>query len=155
DPHPDLLQTIREDEREFLSWLELAEQTACTPAEQVEVAAIHHGYQRFQRDFEQVRARVEATGPQRNYRQLAESQPLRLVSDPSQEYLRTNEELMEGTAAQAGRFTGRLRLVLVLLGLGGPLGGLLCGYGIARGLSRSLSRLNIHIRDVNQQFERD
>src|SRR5439155_4417877 len=41
----------------------------------------------------------------------------------------------------------------LLLGIGGPVGGLLCGYGIARVLSRSIYKLSVRVQDISQRLE--
>src|SRR5262249_7869274 len=54
----------------------------------------------------------------------------------------------------SNRTSGRVHLVLLLLGLGGPLGGVFCGYGLSRGLTRSITRLQLRVRDVADQLTR-
>ena len=48
-----------------------------------------------------------------------------------------------------------LRLAMILLGVLGPVGGVVCGYGIARGLSRSLYRLSVRVQDMANQFDEE
>ncbi len=155
DPDPALLRDIQDDPKVFQRWLARAEQTALTPVEQAEVEAIRQGYDRYRREFLRARARVEKFGPDRGYRQLAEANPIRHITDPCQDYLRTNEQMMADAVDRGNRFNSRLRLTMLLLALGGPLGGLLGGYGMARGLSRSLYRLSVRVQDMAQQLDRD
>ncbi len=102
--------------------------------------AIREGYQRYRGEFDRDRAQVERDGPGRKFRKVARGLPMRHVIAPSRDYLRTNEELMTQTAQQSARLAEWLNLILLLLALGGPLGGLLSGWGIAHGLSRHLER---------------
>ena len=46
-------------------------------------------------------------------------------------------------------------MALLLLGLGGPVSGLIMGYGIARGLSRSIYRLSVRVQDMAQHLDQD
>jgi two-component system sensor histidine kinase HydH len=47
---------------------------------------------------------------------------------------------MRASVRESERVSDRLSLTMLLLGLGGPAGGLLAGYGIARGLTRTFHR---------------
>jgi signal transduction histidine kinase len=155
DPDPGLLRDIQDDHEGFETWCVRAEQAASTPDEQKQVRAIREGYDRYRAEFRRAKAEVARDGPKRDYRRLADAHPIRHVTDPCRDYLRTNEELMDHATQESGLFTRRLHLTLLLLALGGPLGGLISGYGIARGLSRSLYRLSVRIQDMAQQLDRD
>src|SRR5262249_34272492 len=67
---------------------------------------------------------------------------------PAQEYLDLNEEEIATTNAENLKTAGRMVLGLSLLGVCGPLSGLVAGLGIARGVSRSIGRLSVPIRDA-------
>jgi signal transduction histidine kinase len=155
DPDATLLREIQADQKTFESWLDRAERAASTPLEQSQVAAIRDGYVRYRTEFRQAKAEVARDGPKRNFRQVDADHPIRHVTDPCREYLRSNVEMMDRAAEESGQFTRRLQLTLLLLALGGPLGGLISGYGIARGLSRSLYLLSVRVQDMAQQLDRD
>lgn len=155
DPDPSLLKDIQIDQQNLETWLGRAEQLAFTTDERTQVAAIREGYDRYRREFDQLRANVERGEPEKSYRKLANAHPIRHVTDPCREYLRMNEEMMARASKESGRVTDRLQITLLLLALGGPLGGILSGYGIARGLSRSLYRLSLHVQDMAQQLDQD
>src|SRR5262249_39238662 len=44
---------------------------------------------------------------------------------------------------------------MLLLGIIGPISGLVCGYGIALGLSRSIYQLSVRVQDISQRLEQD
>jgi signal transduction histidine kinase len=155
DPDAGVLREIQNDQNTFETWLARAEQAASTSGEQVQVEAIREGYIRYRTEFRQAKAEVARDGPKRNFRQVDADHPIRHVTDPCRDYLRTNVEQMRRTAEESGLFTRRLQLTLLLLALGGPLGGLISGYGIARGLSRSLYHLSVRVQDMAQQLDRD
>jgi signal transduction histidine kinase len=155
DPAPARLDDIHKDEQAFEEGLQQAEANATTAAEKAAVLAIREGYQRYQRELNNLRHEVERSGPLKDLRTLAEVHPARHVTDPCQEYARLNEEMMGQTSQESSRLSERLHLTMLLLGLGGPLGGLLSGYGIARGLSRSLYRLSVRVQDMAQKLEQD
>src|SRR5260370_23043575 len=46
-------------------------------------------------------------------------------------------------------------LALVLLGVAGPVGGLVMGYGVARGLQQSIYRLSVRVQDMAHHLDRD
>ena len=154
DPDPACWGTSESDQRAFEDWLGRAEEPAYTPAEQAQVKAIRDG-------LRPLPGRVR-TGPGRGRSAAAPSSttaswptptPSATSPTPAGSYLRMNEEQMDRAAQESGRFTRRLHLTMLLLGLGGPLGGLLGGYGIARGLSRSLYRLSVRVQDMAQQLD--
>src|SRR5262249_6785916 len=113
-----------------------------------------HGYDRYRSEFERDKAEVAILGAKHDYVELARAHPIRHVTDPCRDYLRTNEGQMSDAVRESGRFTSRLHLTLLLVALGGPVGGLISGYGIARGLSRSLYQLSVRVQGMAQQLDR-
>ena len=67
---------------------------------------------------------------------------------PAQVYLDTNEEDIENSNAKNLLMGNRVVLGLFLLGICGPVSGLVAGFGIARGFSRSIVRLSLPIQDA-------
>jgi two-component system, NtrC family, sensor histidine kinase HydH len=155
DPTPTLSEDIRADQHSFQKWLATAEQTSFTEQEHALVRTIREGYDRYRREFAHLREDVARKGARRDFRELADFHPIRHVVDPCREYLRVNEEMVAQASQDTSRLSHQLRLLMLLLGVGGPLGGLLGGYGIARGLTRSLHRLSVRVQDVAQQLEQD
>jgi signal transduction histidine kinase len=155
DPHQALLEEIQQVDQAFQESMVHAQQAATTQAEQTLVHQIEGGYSRYQREFERLRAEVGRTGPRRNFRGLADANPIRHVVEPCEELLRINKDMMLQTSQESDAFSRLLRLTLLLLGVGGPLSGLIIGYGMARGLSRSIYQLSVRIQDMAQHLEQD
>ncbi len=156
DPNPESLEAIHADQLAFEHWLRRADELGTTAEERDYVRNMRAGYERYLREFEQLRKELDRTGLRRDFRRLAaDEDPIRHVIDPSREYQRVNEELMSHTAQESNRIGQQLRLAMFLLGVGGPLGGLLGGYGIALGLRRRLHRLSVRIHDVTSRLDQD
>jgi signal transduction histidine kinase len=155
EPVRDRLGPIDEDEKHFKEALQIARQTAGTPEEQACVRAIEAGYRQYHDEQAELRAAVERGKPPTDLNKLVDSHPIRHVVDPCQELLRLNRENMEQVARESRRVSGQGSLVMLLLGLAGPISGIALGYGVARGLSRSLYRLSVRVQDMAQHLDRD
>src|SRR5262249_14454876 len=132
--------------------LDDASRSARTPEERDCVARIRKGYTRYREEFEEFRAEVERGGRLPRPGGLAEANPVRHVVDPARDLLRPHPEAMTAPARQSDRVSQELSLVMLLLGLGGPVSGLIIGYGMARGLSRSIYQLSVRVQDVAQRL---
>ena len=153
DPNPELKQTIDNDQQEFETWLQKATRTAVTAEEQAAVANIGDGYNRFRESLGGLKALAERDGGRSDLRAFAATGPVRWVVEPCEEYAQLNESQMNRTAEQSNRMTEQLQLVMLLLGVVAPLGGVVSGYGIARGLSRSLYKLSVHVQDMAHHLD--
>jgi signal transduction histidine kinase len=147
------LRQIQQDEQGFQQALERAQTSANTETEQEHVRQIEAGFTRYKKEMARERAKVVRTGPIDDLAELATHHPIRHIVDPCKELGRLNREQLERTSQQSYELSSQARLVLLLIGLGGPVGGLLCGYGIVRGLTRSITRLSVRVRDVVERLE--
>src|SRR5437762_2922700 len=95
-------------------------------------------------DFDRAQAEVARSGPRRDYQTLAQEGSVRHIFQPCQRFFEVNEQSIVHAFRENERISRMLQWFLLLLGLGGPLSGLLLGYGIARGLSRSIYHLSVH-----------
>ncbi len=154
-PDPNLLHRIRIDHERFERWLERARQQAQAPAERRCLDAIETGYARYRQEFEEESAQLARHGPFRNLRELAEANPVQHVIDPCRELLRLNEEQMEKASRDAASVSAQVQFVMQLLGLLGPLSGVIVGYGIARGLSRSIYQLSVRVQTMAERLDQD
>src|SRR5262249_31366331 len=139
----------------FEEALRAARRAADTPQERGCVQAIEAGYRQYRQELDRLlqegtpgRAPT-ALGP------LADSHPARPVVAPGPEVVRPDQPTIRARAQARARALGRVGRVMVLVGVAGPLGGLVSGLGIARGLSRSILQLSVRVQDVAQRLEQD
>jgi two-component system, NtrC family, sensor histidine kinase HydH len=153
DPRPERLKPIEADQEHFEEALEVVRQTADTPEEEDCFRRIEEAYQDYQR--EQVHLR-ETAGRGRSggeFAALLDSHPVRRVVQPCQELLRVNRERMEETALESQHVSEQANRAMLLLGLAGPVGGLIMGYGVARALRRSICRLSVRVQDMARHLD--
>ncbi len=153
DPKPERLDPIEQDHLSFEKALAHARESSGSPEETKIVQAIEDGYQRYHAELAQLRRELAKWGPQTNFGKLTDSHPVRHVVEPCQELLRMNKESMEETAQESARVTGQAHRTMLLLGILGPVGGLIIGYGVARALSRSIYRLSVRVQDVARHLD--
>jgi two-component system, NtrC family, sensor histidine kinase HydH len=147
-PAPDVLRQIEDDEREFEAAFADAERSATLPEEQDLLREIGAGFAAYRGEMAQLRAEVDRAGPRSDFARLATEHPIRHMTTRCRRLGKLNTEQLEATAGESNALSARSRLILVLLGLAGPLGGLVVGYGITLGLTRSITKLQVQVRDV-------
>jgi two-component system, NtrC family, sensor histidine kinase HydH len=155
DPIPAELEPIQIDQRHFEEALATARQASHTSEEKKWVRVIDDAYRRYK--LEQTRLRADA-GSDRTpaaFRELMDSHPIHKVVDPCQSLMQVNKEAMESAAQENLSVSRQANAAMVLLGLAGPVGGLVMGYGMARGLSQSIYRLSVRVKDMAQHLDND
>jgi signal transduction histidine kinase len=156
DPRPGRLERIEDDEQNFEAALATARSAATTAKERDCVRLIEDGYERYRQDQAQLREAAKAGRPPPGLPKLADKHPIQtLVVDPCHELSRINGEQMNQAAADSRRLSSQGRWAMLLLGLLGPIGGLVMGYGVARGLRQSIYRLSVRVQDMAQHLDRD
>jgi signal transduction histidine kinase len=155
NPTPERHRRIEEDHEGFATSLRLAKHSANTPQKQALVREIEAGYQRYQGELGQLKQEVKRDGPLTEFGKLMDAHPIRHVIDPCHELLTLNKTRMEETAEESDRVSKQAHLAMLVLGIVGPLGGLIMGYGMAQGLSRSITRLSIRVQDMAQRLDQD
>jgi signal transduction histidine kinase len=150
---PALRQEMAKVHRAFQKSLDQVRQSANTAEEQACIRQIEEGYALYLQEFQRLSA--QAIFPRRSHRELADENPVHLVIDPCDRLLQLNRSTIDQTRQDSERVSRLLRLTLLLLGLGGPVSGLIIGFGMARGLSRSIHRLSVRVHDMAQQLEQD
>jgi signal transduction histidine kinase len=144
---------IAEEEQAFAQSLDRARAAARSERERRLIAAIDDGYRQYHDEMARLRAEVARREPPSDFqRLLAETHPIRHVVDPCQELRQVSKDQLEETARESEKVSRLAWLVLLLVGLVGPVGGLLLGYGIVRGLNRSLARLQLRVHDVARRL---
>jgi two-component system sensor histidine kinase HydH len=148
-PTEPALSQIRDLEQDFAADLDRARQAAQTAEQESYLNKIEAGYRQYHDEMARLREEVAREGPRADFQQLSEkTHPIRFVVDPCQDLRRVSNELLDQTRQESDEVSRQAQRALLLLGLGGPLGGVLCGYGIVRGLHRSIARLQLRVRDV-------
>jgi signal transduction histidine kinase len=155
NPTADHFKPIQQDHAEFERALLLARAAAATEEERDIVQEIDKGYQRYRDELDQLATQVRSGGPAMDFRQLAEAHPIRHVVDWCQELSKVNERLVEQTSAENDRNSRQASYAMLLLGILGPVSGLIIGYGMARGLSRSIYQLSVRVQDIAQRLDQD
>jgi two-component system, NtrC family, sensor histidine kinase HydH len=141
---PQQLQEVPGVRHKTDRWLEAMERTAVTEKERELSGRVRKGYESFFAEFPGLLKDPAAD----RVRRLADATLTREILQPAQEYLDINEEEIAESNADNERVADRLVVGLLLLGVCGPLSGLLAGYGISRAVSRSIVRLSVPIRDA-------
>jgi signal transduction histidine kinase len=129
-------------------WILEAEAAATTEREKLDVRQLREGSATFFSQLDEI-ARSKNSLEERKSRinQLIHVLEDKLLT-PAQVYLETNEEDIENSNAKNLQVGNRVVLGLFLLGICGPVSGLVAGFGIARGFSRSIVRLSLPIQDA-------
>jgi signal transduction histidine kinase len=147
-PSEESLKQIEQDESNFETALRQAREAAHTEKAHELVAHIEAGYRKYHEEMAQLREEVTGKGRKFDFREVARTHPIRHVVDPCQELRRSDKAQVQETVAESEEVSRQARWALLLLGIAGPVGGLLCGYGIVRGLNRSIARLRVRVHDV-------
>jgi signal transduction histidine kinase len=154
DPTAARQKPIRDDQEGFEAALDHARRAAVGDEEQKLVRDIEAGYRRYRAALAQDDPAAHPVPPG-DFLKWADKHPVHNLQAPCQELIQVSKKAMRETAAESETVTARTQNALLLLGLAGPLGGLLGGYGIARALSRSIARLSVHVQDVNAHLDQE
>ena len=126
-----------------------AEQTAEQPEERELLESVRAGYQEYRGTLG--RGPDPPTGPWSREQLLrwADAHRSKQLEAQCEKLVKFNNESMAETAAASVRIGDRARHLMLLVGLLGPLSGLIGGYLIARGLSHTLTRLVVRMQDLH------
>jgi signal transduction histidine kinase len=155
DPSPARRGRIDKDHQDFEEALGRVRQTATTPPEKRCILAIEEGYRRYLSEIDRLIAVGTRDASRAELAHLVDAHPVNHVVEPAQELLRLNKEAMAKTSEESLRVSSQAHLTLILLGLVGPVGGLIVGNLMARALSRSIYRLGVHVQHVTQRLDED
>jgi signal transduction histidine kinase len=154
-PDPTELDAIETDQRSFEESLDTARRASHTAEERKWVQAIEKGYRLYQSEQTRLRADSAPGRTPAAFRELMDAHPIRHVVDPCHSLMRVNKEAMDAAAKENLSASRQANAAMILLGLAGPVGGLVMGYGMARGLSRSIYRLSVHVKDMAQHLDQN
>jgi signal transduction histidine kinase len=146
---------IREDHERIEKALQTVRDSANTEEERAKIQEIERAYQRYTSEIEQ-----DVTVPPKDMSRtalatFADAHPVDNVVLPAQQLVAINKAMMEETSEESQRVASQAQMILVLLGLVGPAGGLLVGYSIAKAFSRSLYQLSVRVRDMAHRLDQD
>src|SRR5947209_746240 len=158
DPEPRRLDPIKADQEHFEEALTMAHQASTTDEEREAVRAIEARYRDYRTELAHLRKAAAEGRPAKpraakEFPHLIDKHPVAQVVAPCQELLRVNKEKMEQTADECQRVSHEGHLAMLVLGLAGPVGGILMGYGVARTLRHSIYRLSVRVQDVAQRLD--
>ena len=155
EPTSEYETAIQSDHGKFENALYQATRAAHEPEELTLLKQTAEGYQQYRQEMDRLAAEVRRTGIPMEFHSLALAHPIKLLLQPCQDLLTRSQERMEQTFQESDSVNGQARLAMLLLGIGGPIGGILCGFGIARGLSRSIYQLSVRVQDVAQRLDQN
>jgi signal transduction histidine kinase len=154
DPEPELLASIAADQQRFEDALAVARETAITDEQKAYVKQIDAEYQQYKLEQADLRAAPRAQSAD-DLKKLVDFHPLTRVVTPCNELVALNGEQMHKVEEESESASDHGLLALLLLGMAGPVGGLVMGYGVARGLRQSIYRLSVRVQDLAQHLDRD
>jgi two-component system sensor histidine kinase HydH len=154
EPKLDHLKRIALDEGLFANALEELRQTTLSKEEADIFQAIETAFLEYKSEQADLRKEAKAMTIGQ-LRQIVDSHPVRQVVEPCKELFRINQERMEQTARESRQVSQASFTAMLVLGVAGPLPGLIAGYGLTRGLRRSIYRLSVHVQDIAQHLDRD
>jgi signal transduction histidine kinase len=155
DPTPARRALVDEDNRQFEQALDEAKRLASLPGEQTLIGAIETGYRRYRAELDRFPPGRTPEPSRAELLRWADAHPVRHLQAPCEELLRVNSEAMQATARESQEVGEQGQAVLLLLGVLGPVGGLIFGFGVAWGLSRSITRLRVHLRDASAHLDQE
>lgn len=146
--HLEEVPALRQGNQGTDHWLHEMEQTAMTPEERDLISQLHQGYERFFKDFDDLLMAPHREDLRDRVRILADGTLAAEILQPAQTYLDINEREIGANNEANQRIADNMVLALLLLGVCGPLSGLLAGFGISQAVSHSIVRLSVPIRDA-------
>src|SRR5262249_17779960 len=148
DPAHARKKPVTEDHEGFEKALEEVKRSATSEEEKEYIKDIVDGYRRYQNELAQMHLEFSPRRGRLSFREFADAHPTRFVVDPCHKLFQFNMEEMRKTSLRSEEVSWQGRLAMLILGLGGPVSGLIIGYGIARGLSRSIYQLSVRVQDM-------
>jgi signal transduction histidine kinase len=152
----ELLAKIKADESRIKDWLKQARESDKQHVQGGMVDDIELAFQQYMNQFNVLKDQTPAQNPALgNFHELMEAHPVQYVVDACDILVNANRKQMDKAQEDAAAMSRQARMILLLLGLGGPLGGIVVGYGVARGLSRSIYQLSVRVQNVAQRLDQD
>jgi len=142
------LQLIPGYRQKMADWIIEAENVSVTRKEQELITRVKQGYQAFFSQFDRIVTEAQPDVLKQQVRAIISDPLANEILEPAQAYLDFNEEEIKKTDEDNRKYVEHMVMALLLLGICGPVSGVLAGYGISRSVSRSVLRLSVPVRDV-------
>src|SRR5579871_504953 len=155
DPTPERRSPVDEDHHQFEQALAESRRLAILPEEQNLIESVEVGYRRYRSELDSPSRLLSPGSSRADLLRWADAHPVRHLLAPCEELLRVNRQAMEATARESQTVGEQSQTILTLLGVLGPVGGLLCGFGVAWGLSRSITRLRVHLKNASAHLDQE
>jgi two-component system sensor histidine kinase HydH len=153
DPTPKRQALIDEDLKGFESSFRAAKENALPGNELELVEAIDSGYAKYRKEIEQ--DLPHPMGGTTAFVNWADKHPVAHLQKLCEDLLQLNKAAMEATARESEEVGRQTRMAVLVLGVLGPISGLILGYGISRAWSRSIARLSVRLHDMQTHLDRD
>ena len=155
EPGGGRLGPIRLDETHFEEALETAGRVAHSDDERECVRRIRRAYDRYHREQEVLRKEGKLATLLADYPRINDTHPVKIVVEPCQDLVNLTKAKMDRAVQDSQDVRHDGLVAMLVLGLAGPVGGLVTGYGVARGLKQSIYRLSVRVQDMAQRLDQD
>jgi len=154
DPKAKRIGRIQKDYELFEAALRQAEQSANNADQRALVEQIDREYRKYRDEMSSSRDQAQNMA-RADFGDFADAHPLNKVVDPCHDLVNLNNTILEDTSRQSERVGKQVSLGMLVLGLLGPVSGLIMGFGIARGLSRSIYQMSVRVQDMAQRLDQN
>jgi len=155
EPNEDRRKTIEQIHQQFEEALAGVRESVDSSEENRWIEAIDAGYHRYRQELAQARQSLPPQPSVADFLHWANAHSIQNLLEPCQELLNVDQQAISEAAQESEQLSLQARNTLLLLGLLGPVGGLVGGFGVAWGLSRSITRLSVRLQDVHAHLDQD
>jgi signal transduction histidine kinase len=149
----EFLDKILDDEQRFEQALDTADRVSRGADESECVRKVRTAYEDYQKDQETLRKEGKLEGLLKDYPKINDEHPIKVVVDPCHDLVGITKAKMDKTVRDSQEVRREGFLAMLVLGLAGPIGGLVTGFGVARGLRRSIYRLSVRVQDIAERLD--
>jgi two-component system, NtrC family, sensor histidine kinase HydH len=143
------------DRAQFEEAFATANDLAELPEERRLLEEVSAGFRHYCRELEKVQRTTPSWVALNDVLLWSDAHPVKHLMRPCEDLLQINSGAMEATAQESQSLGRQGRTLFLLMGLLGPVGGLLSGFGAAWGLSRSITRFRIRLRDASAHLDQE
>jgi signal transduction histidine kinase len=151
DPSQERRETVEGDHLQFEEAVDRAKQVVQPGQEQRLVETIEAEYHHYRDELKPLPKGSSLA----DFLRWADAHPIMPLLEPCEQLLQDERDAIEATTRESQAISLQTRHTLLLLGVLGPVGGVVAGFGVAWGLSRSFTRLSVRLQDVHAHLDRD